>query len=61
MIGLLYLGNEFVLVAQKLVEQSVSLGEQSLKVISGPLDGVLNLVGEVSQSAHGNSFFRRVD
>jgi hypothetical protein len=37
-----------------------SINKDSVEDISSPLDAMLNLRGEVSESAHGNGFFRRI-
>lgn len=43
------------------LELSIGFSEVTLKLVSGPLDGVLNLVGEVLQSTERDTFFRWIN
>jgi hypothetical protein len=42
-------------------EISGGLGESALEVVSSPLDGVFDLIGEVLEGAEGDAFLRGVD
>lgn len=57
---LLELSEEHLLVLKEGRGIGGSVGEELVELSAGPLDAMLDLVGEVSQGAHGDGLFRRI-